>query len=830
MDIPALESFLWICAATPFTMRTRGSDATGPVPTAPAASSSRKLRPRQAPGGRGTPAGGTVPRVGGRLTRSSSAAVAQPHAATNTNTNTSDAVPPPPPLGTSAPSHKRSRPSVASSAQQQAKRTRRSQHQPGFYGEESESESESGDELDSPDATPAPAVELNAGTRRQLTPPQQQHQQLVCRPVKTPSPKKKSSQPKSASKGKEKAARAASNEVPASEETKDSISDAFIPAWASLPYLILVQIFRYASAPLTEPQQAKWLTAASGVCRAFAEPALTALYEHPPLFTRPMAHGLVALLSEDPSTTLFNYRPKVQELFIDVEHIVSKTHKGRPLDLQTLVANLPRVKSIQFFHQKDEAPYRSLDGSLRWQYPATLFETLNGTQDATAEGAVSKTSPTPLVEWQWNRRMMGPELDLAGIKTLHLTPAFRGLKEVSFVNYQVPSLHAKANADDAEIAALDHAFIQRLAAAIGALPDLERLSFQSSTAVNDQLLPLLPKTLKALELVNCWDISSDDFASYLLSSGYQLRRLSLHHNQSLSLSFVTVLGTACPNLELFCMDFKTFNHHEFYRDSDPSYEQLLGADQVPDWPENLETLQLLNMKKWGAEAANTLLQSLVDSAPRLLRLRRLDLKAMLSIPIQERSQLRNKWDRKLKQVFLREKTEPRPVFSLRKPAAQQQPVCTEMPKKKQKKQGRPTTPSRSARRSNRLAEQPSSRASSVGRDLRRHGLGRPSYAEPDTDEDEDLEEEDGDDAAADDGEGNPAKGESERSAASPPAASPGVEPFRHGMCDKVEIQLDNQKSMETTLTMEDFLDSEDDDLSDGDWVGEDEDFDTEYAW
>ncbi len=809
-------------------MRTRGStDATGPVPTAPAASSSRESRPRQASDARGTPAGGTVPRVGGRVTRSS-AAVSQPRAATN------DAVSPTAPIGTAAPSRKRSRPSVASSGRQ-AKRTRRSHHLPGFYGEESESES--GDELDSPDATPAPGVELNAGTRRQPTSfPQQQ--QLVYRPAeipktpKTPSPKKKSSQPKVASQGKEKAIRTPRKELPVSKETKDIVSDAVIPKWDSLPYHILVQIFRYAGAPIDEPQQAKWLTAVSGVCRAFAEPALTALYENPPLFTRPMAHGLVALLSKDPSTTLLNYRPKVERLSIDVEHIVSKTHKGRSLDLQALVANLPRLKSIQFFHQKDEAPYRTLDVSLRWQYPTTLFETLNGTQDATAEGAVSKTSPTQLVGWQWNRRMMGPELDLAGIKTLHLTAAFRCLKEVSFVNYQVPSLHAKATDDEAEIATLDHAFIQGLAAAIDALPNLERLSFQSSTAVNDQLLPLLPKTLKALELVNCWDISSDDFASYLLSSGYQLRRLSLHHNQSLSLSFVTVLGRACPNLELFCMDFKTFNHHEFYHDSDPSYDQLLAPDQVPDWPESLQTLQLLNMKKWGAEAANTLFQSLVDSGPKLLKLRSLDLKAMLSIPIQERSQLRNKWDRKLKQVFLREKTEPLPLFSLRK-SAQQQPVPTEVATKKKKKRHgilSRATVDRSARRSTRLAEHPSSRASSVGRDLRRHhGPGRPSYAEPDTDEDEDLEDDN------DGEEGNPER-EASTDSSSPPG-SPGAAPppplaapFRHGMCEKVEIQLDNQKSVETTLTMDDFLDSEDDDLSDDDWVGEDEDFDTEYAW
>jgi hypothetical protein len=603
------------------------------------------------------------------------------------------------------------------------------------------------------------------------------------------------------------------------KDSKTAITEnEIIPDWASLPYLVLVQIFRHAAAPLTELQQARWLVAASGVCRAFAEPALTALYETPPLLSRSMAHGLVSLLSEDPSTTMFNYRPKVQELSIDVEEIASKTYKGQPLDLKALIDNLPRLEFIQFFHRKDDPPYRTLDGSLRWHYPAALFEALNGKGDS-SEGQNS-ANHARLVGWQWNRRLMGQDLDLAGLEAFHRTPPFQGLKTVSFVNYQVPSLHAKASADAAELAAQDQAFIQGLANAITALPALEHLSIESSTAANEQLLPLLPKSLKTLELVNCWDINGEDFASYLLSSGHQLRRLILRHNQSLSASFLTVLGTACPNLEVLSMDFKTYKHHEFYHDSDPSYDHLLTADQTPDWPESLETLQLLNMKKWTAEAAETLLQSLVDSAPRLLKLRRVDLKAMLSIPIHQRSQLRNKWDRKLRQVFLREKEDPQPLFSLRKPAQKSNLEPAENATKKPRKAARALSAKSPSRRSGRIAlkwSSSSSRASSVGRDLR-SGLGRPSYAEPDTDEDEDDDEE-----AQQHGEvaGRPSSGESEPT--SPAASAPGggeEVPFRHGMCEKVEIQLDNQKSAETTLTMDDFLDSEADDLSDDDWYVE----------
>ncbi|KAK3293300.1 uncharacterized protein B0H64DRAFT_403954 [Chaetomium fimeti] len=774
-------------------MRQLADNGTGSVPAASAATT-RNLRPRQASGAPGPPAGG-------RATRSSAALPK------TTSTNENPAVPQPPPPSTPK-SHKRSGPSSGNASR--PKRTRRSPHKPGFYGEDSDSDS--GDEVENPHISPSPDVEQKASIHQQRRAP------------KAPTPKK----PTTPARATKSPCKLVSKPSPAPEKGKAVVRNGIIPDWASLPYLILAQIFLYAAAPLTETQHTRWLTAASGVCRAFAEPALSALYQTPPLLSRPMAHGLLELLSMDPSSTAFNYRVKVKELWIDVDQIASKTFKGRPLDLEALVSYLPRLKVIQFFHQKDDPPYRSLDGSLRWHYPSGLFDALNGAQ-VSAEGA-QVAEHARLVEWQWNRRLMGPTLDLAAVEALHRTPAFSSLIKTSFVNYQVPSLHAKATDDVDELAAKDEAFIQGMANAINALPHLRHLAIESSTAANDQLLPLLPKCLETLELINCWDINGDDFAHYLLLSGHQLKRLILHHNQSLSLSFLPVLGAACPNLQVFSMDFKTFNHHEFYHDADPSYDDLLTPDQVPAWPEALETLQLLNMKKWTADAAETLFQSLTDSASKLLKLRRLELKAMLSIPILERSRLRNKWERKLRHIFLRENQDPMPVFSLREPA--QQPSIEEV-KRASKRPAKVTSAlaaENPSRRSGRLSikrSNPPSRASSsgAGRGLR-HALARPSYAEPDTDEDEDEDEHD-------EAEGGQAVGgSSPDSQPESPASSAGTAEtaFRQGMCEKVEIQLDNQKSVETTLTMDDFLDSENDDLSDDDWVGQDEDEDTGYAW
>ncbi|KAL2193513.1 hypothetical protein P885DRAFT_63932 [Corynascus similis CBS 632.67] len=773
-------------------------DATGSVP-AQSPATTRKLRPRQASGAPGPSVGGAAPAVGGRVTRSSASLL-------QTSTNESSAVPQSQPLSNPTKSHKRSRSSVAN-PRQKAKRTRRPPHKPGFYGESSDS----GDESESFRDTPGSDVEQKAGTRQRRNNP------------KTPSPKKQLRPAKATIRSSRKIA---SHNPLMSENGKRATEDAIIPDWVSLPYHILVQVFRYAAAPLNQVEHAKWLTAASGVCRAFAEPALTALYRAPPLLSRPMAHGLVSLLNKDPSTTLFNYRQKVEELWIDVEQIASKTFKGQPLDLVALVGNLPRLKFIQFFHPKDDPPYRSLDGSLRWHYPPVLFEALNGTCGLTEEKGA--TSHARLIGWQWNRRLMGPDLDLAAIKILHRTPTFLSLEKISFVNYQVPSLHARANVDNEELASKDEAVIQGVADAITALPALKHLAIESSTVANCQLLPLLPKRLETLELVNCWDVNGSDLGDYLLSSGRQLKQLVLRHNQSLNLSFLTILGTACPNLEILSVDLKTFKHHEFYHDSDPSYGDLLTADQVPEWPQSLEMLQLLNMRKWTAKAAEMLFQSLVDSAPRLLKLRRLELKAMLSIPIQERSRLRNKWEHKLKDVFLREKKDPNPLFSMRDKPHHLNVEKVKMTPKRSRKVGCSSYAGSPSRRSNRIAghwSNSSSRASSVGRDLRQK-LGRPSYAEPDTDDDE-YDDEDDELGEAQDANVSCGAGNQPGSATFLEEAEA---PFRHGMCEKVEIQLDNQKSAETTLTMDDFLDSENDDLSDDDWVGQDDESDTGYAW
>ncbi|KAH7636027.1 hypothetical protein B0T09DRAFT_31901 [Sordaria sp. MPI-SDFR-AT-0083] len=609
-----------------------------------------------------------------------------------------------------------------------------------------------------------------------------------------------------------------------------------IPPWQELPYEIWRLIFKYASAE-RDRDAVNLLLSACHLCKDLAEPALTALYYSPPLLTRKMAHGLVAFLSSDSSKWLYRYKWKVKKLRIDVAEIASKTYKGQHLDWDALFANVPQLKSIDFYHEKDNAPFRSLEASLRWKYPTALWKFLNG-----GDPPGSEHEPIQLEAWRWNGRLMNADMTLQSPAIIHQTPAFSNLKKICLQNFQVPSmpLHnwPTIPEDVRESEGFENFLIGEFAQAINALPELEWLSIESSTIANDHLLSLLPNTLKTLELVNCWEITADDFSEYLLTRAHNLEHLYLRHNQSLSMSFLTVLGTACPCLQTLSVDLKTYNHHEFYNDSDPSYDEVLSVEEVPDWPVSLRTLELQNMRKWSADAAENLFQSLIKAAPDLPDLRIININAKLNIPIRQRSEMRDRWEARLKGVFLRKWEDPKPPFTLRppKPPTPKQIMpsfsTSKIPPSATKRsrtdkwvaqsieadqQGSGSSQSQSTRRSARIAALSSGPSS--------HG-GTPSLSRGNSFQ----------------------RGEREMSVTSSLCLSAeelslspreanvaGEILYRHGWCEKVELQLDNQKLTEQTLTMEDFVDGSggDDDDEDSEWDGMDRDDDYGgggYAW
>jgi hypothetical protein len=630
--------------------------------------------------------------------------------------------------------------------------------------------------------------------------------------------------------------------------------------WQSLPYHILVQIFRYASYPLYDEHffqplpSSRWLLHAARICKAFAEPTFTVLYSSPPLVPMVQAHRLVDLLTADPIPMAFKYRQKVESLRIDVGQVAAYSLPGSGhLDLHGLIKDLPRLAALEFYHQKDMSPYRNLDDTIKWTYPESIFEALEYIDPKADADRGDKTSICKLKSWRWSSRLAGKKWPLQMLPQVHLKPSFGSLRKIAFVNYQIPYLK-KDEADP------KHEHI--LADALKALPELEHVIFESSTLVNSKLLPLLPASLRTLELINCWEVVADDFASFLLTHGSQLRCLLLNHNQSLSLSFLPTLGEACPKLQVFRMNLTYFNLHATYRDSQPQYEQLLLPEQVPVWPSTLQTIELIQLRKWETPAAEMFFQSLLDSAGNLPYLRRLTIQAILNIGWRDRASFRDKWVGSLARVFKRVSEDPESHVSVQHPPSASQLSLPSRTKKepteaetagaeKKHKSLRSSTGSSSSNNVAPVEKQAGSPPTRRSTRIREPQPGK--YAETSDDSDDEplivpaisareasrrarLERELGilkttagihtpdltsSTLTSDD------SSDSDKPLAQKKGKGKEKEVIQ-GMCEVVEVRIDNLRPTENQVTEADFLDEER--SGDSDWNGDDDNLEGGYAW
>ena len=558
------------------------------------------------------------------------------------------------------------RPSRAASQANRATRTTRTKPAISYAEPDSDAESEDNPSLEDSDSE----VDMPTRPSRSRTVPKPQAAVKRQRP---------SSKPIHGLESRPRTKKPKLSAPQSAEVWSPLISSGVIPKWQSLPYHILVQVFHFATYPLYNDQfqslnSPRWLVNVGRLCRGFAEPALTVLYTNPPLVPMVQAHQLVDLLKADPKRMAYKYRQKVETLRIEVVQTAAYTLSGSGiLDLEGLIKDLPRLKDLEFYHLLDMMPYRSLDVKIKWTYPEAIFEALEYVDPAADPHRGDKTSVCQLQSWRWSSRLAGKAWALEKIPELHLKPYFANLRKVSFVNYQVP-LQKKKDEEDPKHENL-------LAEALNNLKSLQHLIFESSTLVNHKLLPMLPRNLRHLELINCWEVVAEDFGAFLLTHGNQLRYLILNHNQSLSLSFLPVLGDACPRLQVLRMNLVYFNLHATYHDSEPQYKQLLFPGEVPVWPSTLQTIELIQMRKWETEAAEMFFQSLLDSAGSLPDLRKLSIQAILNIGWRDRASFRDKWVGSLERVFKRAWSPPKVHTTLRLAAVEDAKVQVVVNKK-----------------------------------------------------------------------------------------------------------------------------------------------------
>ncbi|OAA44337.1 hypothetical protein NOR_04065 [Metarhizium rileyi] len=592
--------------------------------------------------------------------------------------------------------------------------------------------------------------------------------------------------------------------------TEGCVPAAFLPDWRDLriPFECWTDIFLYAAREgSTELLSNSWLIQAATTCKLFAEPALTGLYRCPAIKNTAKAKRLAALLDRPFKETLYNYRVKVEALHINVQIVPQSL-------LFQLISPLTRLKELIIYTSMDQPPYRELDKTLRWHYSENIFQAL----DAAPTGSVlasDKPFATALKSWEWSGRFLGGHVPtIEAISCFHQTIPFSQLTRLCLTNFQVPSLknlQINPASEEKELQTYheDGVVIQAVAQAISALTSLKHLVFESSTVLNDRLLPLLPKDLVHLELINCWEVRSEDLSSFLRIHGSEMKILTLMHNQSLDLGFLTDLADTCPKLRELHMNLSYYRHHDCINDADPMYDQALLPSQIPKWPPSLRVLNIEHIRDWSVETAEMFLQSIINSAPFLPDLRYLAIKTMLDIPWQSRATMRREWRDKMERVFLRPFVQPNLHTTLRQPNRDEasQPWKTNHASESM-------SPSR---RSSRIASnnQVSEARSRLGKSTRhQHGSFSHSYKEPDTDNEEFN-------SSSEDDEKTDLQDSNISASIFSVVGNKAGHDFIHGKCTTVNILFDNQKVRELQYSMEDFGSGESD--SEEEWDGDYED-------
>ncbi|KAI9683730.1 MAG: hypothetical protein M1822_005920 [Bathelium mastoideum] len=568
-------------------------------------------------------------------------------------------------------------------------------------------------------------------------------------------------------------------------------SDGHVPPWCTLPYEILRETFTFAFEALqSEDRSSKkaisWILDTACLCKTFTEPALSALYRYPPLLDRTRPHKLLELLArndEASSTRALNLGAKVKRLELEAESILAKkTHTYGMFDMGKLVMYIPQLSEIDIYLDEDLPPYSMSEHGTRWHYPDRLFSALDDTQ-------------ARLRSFKWNFKLFGDRDALLWMKEIHQKRPFQSLRHITIANFLLSS---KKNGSDEAVKAL--------AANCTVLPELESICFQSSPGSTGLLLRDLPPTLRKLRLESCILITSDDLHDFLESHGLQLKELVLLHNRALDLAFLPHLGKTAPGLQLLKMDLNYFHDtHRTSRNSQPLYETLLASDEIPTWPRTLQTLEMSHLRKWeNLEAAKTFFQSLVDSAKDLPDLRTLVLKVILNSSWRERADFREKWIPRLQKIFLRKSDPPNPnLASLR--AFRRYKIL-------ESGGGSLATPEPNV-------QMPSKAERSIHRLLLDHVSISPRKKTPESD-------------------GPSRRTRLSRRTAQAESASEVEHSDREeeihedviqGMCETVDIIIDNQRPADKLFNEGDFMDDEV--SGDEDWTGDnDESLDDGYAW
>ncbi|KAJ5542236.1 hypothetical protein N7535_004659 [Penicillium sp. DV-2018c] len=531
------------------------------------------------------------------------------------------------------------------------------------------------------------------------------------------------------------------------------VGSGVIPPWQTLPYHVLFDIFLHASHPVFDEAR---LARTDSVKWLLSRACSSCAVSLPPLLPAAKSHSLLRLLEQPQESLSMNYSGKIKELHVEVEPVL--VYKSGPtlgyFDLAKLIEKTPQVHTVRLYHKDDHTM-----GLSPWHITQSKWTYPSSVFSAIENRGISLRS------WEWNSRFLKTDGLVDLMMTMHPQRAFQSLRDLGLFHLDITNETTSATEEAG------------LSEALSMLPDLQRLAFTESSLVGGGTLTSLPHTIRFLTLNNCDRLFSEDLASYLSSHGASLRGLSLSHNRYLNMSFIQNLAQSCENLEVFKMDL-SMHDASSYHDVEPHFDYLLEQTEVPTWPTKLREIELSQLRKWDHATAEVFFDSLLNAAPDLRDLRRLAISAILEIAWRDRANFRERWIGQLERVFLRRSTPPNPnLRSLRKRPLKTNSSVTVGRLDEHEVQMDDSKPATADHETHTVSKRQSTR-------LARH---KPR---------------DGDEAVG---------GTSLAGTPSPEAGK------IQGMCDIVNIRIDNQRPSEMQYDENDFLDDE---LSgDEDWTG-----------
>ncbi|USW50126.1 Putative leucine-rich repeat domain superfamily [Septoria linicola] len=611
-------------------------------------------------------------------------------------------------------------------------------------------------------------------------------------------------------------------------------SDGKIPKWAELPHNVLKQIFVYAAGDTqtwvrASHDNAAWLKlSAARVCRAFSEPALEAFYDSPGIHNTQHPHQLLELLQESNDRRYINYNAKVHSLNIDLRNLAYSA-PGRPVfDLLQLIPQLPQLRHMQLLHQNYEKPYRPRKQPKWTTQPRELIKAM-------------EDRDIHLRTWRWSRDTIAKN-PLAQDVALDLYEKISNAHESSVFAYLTRLIVTGFNVDDSlEPSASqsnDHTVEgyspPGLATSIAKLPALTDLSFISCDIIMEKFLQRLPTNLQRLELSNCLEITSDMLRDFFDTSGAYLKELELNNNAALNLSFTQSLKEKCPRLEVLKMDLQLYSERETTNDAIELYDELLPEDEIASWPTTLRHLEILEAQKWSPNSAQNFFRTLVDRADELLDLRTLIIHAHIDIPWRDRVGFRDQWIERLRRVYERPQEDPfggigslkqfrmsrqKPSDHIKLYSSDLDELSRDMSHTDRPRRSRTAThvqisPHKPSGDTDRYSDSDSQSTSTTARPRRRSRrvaesqvVARSTTATPAPESASDIDTEDEDDT--EDWRKIPEK-------------------YVQGLCNIVDVRIDNQRPRETQWREADFLDAEA--SGDDDWNEDAEEEEDGYAW